>query len=166
MKYFYHLFRADLHKDLRGRAFSCPSAWIYTGSSSVPRRNARESRSPRHRWQRLTRMIQSQPLFHGARSSTAEQWPFKPLVESSNLSALTLPWSPIFGGYFCACAHQGINASPISHVVEGNGRVVLSPRQQSHWSLNQSRPVPRPASQIAALILSGDQPRMSPRLYC
>src|SRR5512138_1108532 len=34
-------------------------------------------------------MLECTPLTCRARSSTAEQWPFKPLVESSNLSALT-----------------------------------------------------------------------------
>ena len=38
--------------------------------------------------------------FCRARSSMAEQWPFKPLVESSNLSALTCPLGPpLSGGY-------------------------------------------------------------------
>lgn len=35
--------------------------------------------------------VRMQSAQNRARSSMAEQWPFKPLVESSNLSALTFP---------------------------------------------------------------------------
>ena len=50
-------------------------------------------------------MLECSPLMCRARSSTAEQRPFKPLVESSNLSALTL--NPPRGGFLVESPQGG-----------------------------------------------------------
>ena len=51
-------------------------------------------------------MLECSPFNPRARSSMAEQWPFKPLVESSNLSALTKKILPC-GGFLVAGPRSG-----------------------------------------------------------